>query len=98
MEASGCIRHCRVLQFNRGSVFLRASCCYRLNGVALATRRTETERHSAAASVAGTSVYCIDLAGMVAALPGPQARARAAALPIAIGGVGGCGSGPHCSS
>src|SRR6185312_3490801 len=35
---------------------------------------------------------------MVAALSGAQAGARAAAVPIAAGSIGGCGSGTHSSS
>src|SRR5579859_539563 len=98
MEESSSIRFCSVLQPDRGSLLVRAGSGYRIDGMALAARRAETERHSAAAPCAGTHVYGVDLAGMVAAFPGPQAGARAAALPIAPGGIGGCGSGAHRSS
>src|ERR1044071_1155328 len=98
MEESSSIRFCGVLQPDRGSLLVCACSGYRIDGVALAARRAETERHSAAAPGVGTHVDGVDLAGMVAAFPGTQAGTRAAALPIAAGSIGGSGSGTHRSS
>src|SRR5580765_4931330 len=85
-----------VLQPDGVSYFLFTRSRHGVDRLAVAARRSAAERHATSSSGSGCQLERIDLAGMVAALPRPQASADTLKIPPASGGRGRCRGSPDC--